>query len=140
MMKKEDTAVVLTNELNSNIFEIKDLENPADLMEKAIADVNEAFETLYDNFELSYDEFYKYIQFHNDALSNEIDELWDNINCNIYDHYEQGVLLSFELKEWKAELIEWKEKIVAAIRDFVRDEFHDMFAPGEALPVYVEAA
>lgn len=140
MTKNAKTAVVLTSELNSNFFDIKALENPADLMEKAIADVNEAFETLYDNFEMSYDQFYKYIQFHNDDLSREIDGLWDSVNSNIYDHYEQGVLLSFELKEWKSELIEWKEKVIAAIRDFVKEEFHDNFFPGEAQPVYVVAA
>jgi hypothetical protein len=140
MMRNEKTAVVLTSELNSNLFEIKQLENPDDLMEKAIADVNEAFETLYDNFDLSYEQFYKYIQFHNDDLTKEIEELWDSVNTNIYDHYEQGVLLSFELKEWKSELIEWKEKVIAAIRDLVKEEFHDRFFPGEAQPVYVVAA
>ncbi len=139
-MKSENKTTVLMNELDGNLFEVKELENPAELMEKTLADVNQAFETLYDNFELSYDEFFKYIRFHNDELSGEIEKLWDSIDCNIYDHYEQGALLSFELKSWKEDLIEWKEKIIAAIRDFVKEEFHDQFHPGEALPAYVEAA
>lgn len=139
-MRKKENNAVFADELNHNIFEIKDVQNPAELMEKALSDVSKAFETLYDNYNMSYDEFYKYIQFHNDRLSREIDELWDSINCNIYDHYEQGVLLSFELKSWKEDLIEWQEKIIAAVRDFIKDEFHDRFRPGESAPVYVEAA
>jgi len=140
MMKNVNTDLVLTNELNSNIFEIKHLQNPDELMTKAVADVSEAFKTLYENFGLSYEQFYTYIQFHNDDLARKIDRLWDRVNSNIYDHYEKGVLLSFELKEWKAELVEWKEKVLAAIGDLVREEFHETFIPGKTQPVYVDAA
>ena len=136
-MKNELNFDVLN--LSHNIFAMKDLENPSDLMDKALDDVNEAFETLYDDYNMSYDEFYTYIQFRNDDLSKEIDELWDNINCDIYDHYEQGTLLSFELSNWKLELIEWKEKLVAAIRDIVKAEFFDELRSGQST-VYVEAA
>ena len=100
--------------------------------------ISEAFERLYDNFNMSYDEFYTYIQFHHEGLSKEIDELWDNIDCDIYDHYEHGTLLSFELNSWKSELFEWKEKIVTTIHDIITKEFHDDF-PNQ-MPAYVNAA
>ncbi len=125
---------------NNNLFAITELENPSDLMEHALDDVTDAFDALYDNYNMSYDEFYTYIQFHNDSLSREIDELWDSINCDIYDHYEHGTLLSFELKSWKGELIAWKEKVVAAIRDIVKAEFYDDFRTDAARAAYVEAA
>lgn len=124
---------------NNNLFAMTELENPSDLMEKALDDVTEAFDALYDNYNMSYDEFYTYIKFNNDTLSREIDELWDSINSDIYDHYEEGTLLSFELKSWKKELIVWKEKVVAAIRDIVKVEFYDEFRPG-AQPAFGEAA
>ena len=136
-MKKNMDFDVLN--LSHNIFAMKELENPSELMDKALDDVNEAFETLYDDYNMSYDEFYTYIQFRNDDLSKEIDELWDNINCDIYDHYEQGTLLSFELSNWKQGLIEWKEKLIAAIRDIVKAEFFDELRPGQS-SLYVEAA
>ena len=111
----------------------------AGVAHKALDDVSEAFDTLYDDYNMSYDEFYTYIQFRNDDLSKEIDELWDNINCDIYDHYEQGTLLSFELSNWKQTLIEWREKVIAAIRDIVKAEFFDELRPGQST-LYVEAA
>ncbi|MBN1464367.1 hypothetical protein JXA02_01305 [candidate division KSB1 bacterium] len=125
--------------LSDNIFAMKELENPADLMEQVIEDVNEAFETLYDDYNMSYDEFYAHLEFHNDDLCREIDELWDDINCDIYDHYEHGTLFSFELDNWKSELFGWKEKIVAAIRDIVQTEFCADFPAGQA-QMYVNAA
>ena len=139
-MKNELVFTVLPENVSHNIFAMKDLEDPAELMEKALDDVTDAFAALYNNYKMSYDEFYTYIQFHNDDLSKDIDKLWDNINCDIYDHYEQETLFSFELSNWKAELIDWKEKIVAAIRDIVKVEFFDEFRPGQVQTAYVEAA
>ncbi|MBN1562082.1 hypothetical protein JW998_17645 [candidate division KSB1 bacterium] len=138
-MKKDQAKLDAFTALSDNIFAIQELENPADLMEKILDDVNEAFEKLYDNYNMSYDEFYAYIQFHHDDLSKEIDELWDNIDCEIYDHYEHGTLLSFELSNWKSELFAWKEKIFAAIHDIVRGEFLDDFQSGP-IAAYVNAA
>jgi len=125
---------------DNNLFTMTELENPSELIERALDDVTNAFDALYENYNMSYDEFYTYIKFHNDTLSREIDELWENIDCDIYDHYDQGTLLSFELANWKTELIEWKEKVVAAIRDIVKVEFYDDFRTDAAHAAYVEAA
>lgn len=124
---------------NNNLFALTELENPSELMEEALDDVANAFDALYENYNMSYDEFYTYIKFHNDSLSREIDELWDSINCDIVDHYEHGTLLSFELNSWRTELIAWKDKVVAAIRDIVKVEFYDELRPGTQ-PAFVEAA
>ena len=140
MMMKNETKIDLISDFSDNAFDMKDFENPVDLMEKVLQDVNEAFETLYDNYSMSYDEFYIYVQFHNDDLSKEIDQLWDSIDCDIYNHYEQGTLLSFELCDWKLELFEWKEKIFAAIRDIVKAEYFEDFRTGFAHSAYVNAA
>lgn len=127
-------------DITSDIFVMMNIDNPAELIENVLEDVNEAFETLYDNYNMSYDDFYKYIRFHNDELSKKIDELWENIDCDIFDHYEQGTLLSFEFSNWQACVIEWKESIIAAILDIVKEEFFEEFRPGQPKPVYVEAA
>ncbi|MBN1481780.1 hypothetical protein EH223_05505 [candidate division KSB1 bacterium] len=139
-MKKQIQIDPLMAEMTDNIFALKDLDHPADLMERALEDVNKAFETLYENYNMSYDEFYTYIQFYNDGLSREIDELWDRIDSDIYDHYEQGTLLSFELNTWKSELIEWKENILAAIRDIIKAEYYDELHTDSTGIAYGEAA
>lgn len=137
MMKKEITFKPLPN---NNLFLLAELENPAELMHNAIADVTDAFEVLYNDYNMSYDEFYTYIQFHNHDLSQEIDELWNTIDCDVYDHYEQGTLLSFEFINWKTTLLEWTEKTMAAIRDIVKAEYHDEFRTGSSHIAYFEAA
>lgn len=139
-MKNPIQNDLLMAQVPDNIFAFKDADHPTDLMAQALDDVNTAFEILYENYHMSYDEFYTYVQFHNDVLSKEIDELWDRIDQDIYDHYEHGTLLSFELNNWKSELIDWKERILEAIRDLVKAEFYDEFHRDSSHVAYGEAA
>ncbi len=108
----------------ATLFDYKIENNPFEMMSTALQEVNEAFESLYKQFNISYDDFIKDVQFRNRELDRHLEKLWDSINCDIYDHFDHGTLLSFELNNWKRDLLEWKEQTLQAIMDFVKEEFH----------------
>ena len=124
----------------ATLFDYKIENNPFEMMSTALQEVNEAFEILYEQYNISYDDFVRDVQFRNRELDIHLERLWDSINCDIYDHFDHGTLLSFELNQWKRDLLEWKERTLQAIKDFVKDEFHAEFEPGQPWPAYIHAA
>ncbi len=108
----------------ATLFDYKVEMDPFAMMGLALQEVNDAFESLYTQYNISYDDFIKDVQFRNRELDIHLEKLWDSINCDIYDHFDHGTLLSFELNNWKRDLLEWKEQTLQAIQDFVKEEFH----------------
>lgn len=124
--------------IENNFSEIP-LENPDVIMQSTLHQINDAFEFIYEQYSTSFDDFKKYVQL-DKKLHRKIYQLWDNIDTDIYAHYEHGTLLSFELLNWKQDVIQWKENMFKALHDFIQDEFNDYFDPDNICLNFDEAA
>lgn len=101
--------------LHSQIFD-----DPSLLLEGILKEINNTFAMLSDIYDVKFEQFDLFLENTCYKRNKKIKKLWEKIDCDIYDRYLQGTLLSYEFNNWKKTLFEWKTNMFEVIHKFIK--------------------
>ena len=103
---------------NSNFEPVIKSCDPSLILEKTMERVSGALDKALNKFDAKYDEFEKHLNENAPELSYLMDQLWQKIDCDIYQRFLCDTLLKRDLISWIMDLSEWEQAMENALNAF----------------------
>ncbi len=107
------TETLFQQEIDTNIS------NPDLVFEKVMQEVGEIYNLLRSEYNTSFEDLESYLQANEPQLIDSLNQLWNKVDCDIYDRFKTAQLSNRDYYEWKTNLNEWKMKFVSAVRIYI---------------------
>ncbi len=124
------TETLFQREMGTNIS------NPALVFEKAMQEVSEIYALLNSDYDTSFEDLENYLQANEPEVIANLNQLWNKVDCDIYDRFKTARLSNRDYYEWKNNLNEWKKKFVSAVRLYIYKNCGRIFQiPMKTMPI-----
>ena len=124
------TETLFQQEIGTNIS------NPALVFEKAMQEVAEIYALLKSEYDTRFEDLDSYLQQSEPELVDRLNQLWNKVDCDIYDRFKTAQLSNRDYYEWKNHLNEWKKKFVSAVRLYIYKNCGRIFQiPMKTMPI-----
>lgn len=122
-------TIINHNIIAGDVFAQKDerISNPVIIFEKAMQEVAQIYESLERDYGVSFDEMESFLTNNGSEMVERLNELWEHVDCDIYDKYRNGTLELKSYISWKNCLDEWIKLFESAVRFFVYRQFSRVY-------------
>lgn len=95
------------------------ISNPGLLFEKVMREVGEIYALLKSEYNTTFEDIEAFLRENEPELVETLNQLWNEIDCDVYDRFKNARLSVRDYYEWKNNLYEWKKTFVSAVRLYV---------------------
>ena len=103
------------------------LNNPALVFEKVMREVDQIYNCLETEYGSTIDDLELFLAEQDPRAMRLLNELWEQIDCDIYDQFKSARLTTRRYYEWKNSLEEWVKLFESVVRHFVYQRFQKIF-------------
>jgi len=87
-------------------------------------------------YDTSFEDLESYLQANEPELVDRLNQLWNKVDCDIYDRFKTAQLSNRDYYEWRNNLNEWKKKFVSAVRLYIYKNCGQIFQiPMKTMPI-----
>jgi hypothetical protein len=101
--------------------------NPALVFKKVMDEVGAIYLNLETEYGVSIDEMDKFLASYDFDTVNKLNNLWDEVDCDIYDDFLNSTISVRHYIQWKNALEEWVKLFESTVRLFIYRQFDKVF-------------
>ena len=103
------------------------ISNPALVFQRAMNEVGSVYFNLETDYGVSIEDIDSFFKNNDSEIINKLNNLWNEVDCDIYDDYVNSNLSARKYIQWKNALEEWVKLFESTVRLFVYRQFNKVF-------------
>lgn len=112
---------------SDNFAQTNKVANPALVFQRAMNEVRSVYLNLETEYGVSIEEMDNFLAESDSDIVIKLNNLWNEVDCDIYDDYLSSNLSARKYIQWKNALEEWVKLFESTVRLFVYRQFNTVF-------------